>query len=255
MCLITFAYHAHPEYKLVLISNRDEFYQRPAAPAHFWKDRPFIIGGRDLEQSGTWLAASKEGKFAAVTNFRDPSLPQRKTSSRGELPVNYLSQNIHAEAYLEQLSKNRQNYAGYNILFGDKEKMYHYNNIYNHSKEINKGIHGISNHTLDTPWPKVNRSKQLLQDYLYSTAKLHPEKLFEILTDAAKPEEDHLPKTGIPFELEKALSPIYITTPDYGTRASTILLIDDKNHMTFIERSYYQGEIVGNGNNYFSVSI
>ncbi|WP_077603396.1 NRDE family protein [Oceanobacillus sojae] len=243
MCLITFAYHAHPKYKLILLSNRDEFYNRPTLPAGFWKDKPDILGGRDLLQLGTWLAVSKQGKFAAVTNYRDPALPEVKTFSRGELPVDFLLQNIDGKTFLDQLSKNRHNYSGYNILFGDKDTLYHYNNVYNQSSEIKAGVYGLSNDTLNTPWPKVERSKWDLANYIQSHTVVHTEDLLDSLQNRAQADDKFLPRTGIRTDLEKALSSIFIETPDYGTRASTILLIDHRNHVTFIEKTYDKEDI------------
>ncbi|MFD1451974.1 NRDE family protein [Oceanobacillus sojae] len=243
MCLITFAYHAHPKYKLILLSNRDEFYNRPTLPARFWKDKPDILGGRDLLQLGTWLAVSKQGKFAAVTNYRDPELPEAKTFSRGELPVDFLLQNIDGKMFLDQLSKNRHNYAGYNILFGDKDKLYQYNNVYNQGSEIKAGVYGLSNDTLNTPWPKVERSKSELSDYIQSHTVVQTEDLLHSLKNNTQAEDIFLPQTGIRKDLEKALSSIFIETPGYGTRASTILLIDHHKHVTFIEKTYDKEDI------------
>ncbi|MFD1065809.1 NRDE family protein [Oceanobacillus locisalsi] len=244
MCLITFAYQAHPKYKFILLSNRDEFYQRPTLPASFWEDKPDILGGRDLLQSGTWLAVSKQGKFAAVTNFRDPSVPDAKKFSRGELPVDFLLQNNGNEAFSHQLSKNRHNYAGYNLLFGDKDSLYHYNNVYNQIIQIEPGIHGLSNDTLNTAWPKVERSKSGLADYLQTHTDVHTEDLWSLLEDKTQADDKHLPQTGVDKDLEKALSSIFIDTPDYGTRASTILCIDYHHNLTFIERTYGQEDKV-----------
>ncbi|WP_193062025.1 NRDE family protein [Oceanobacillus oncorhynchi] len=244
MCLITFAYHAHPKYKFILLSNRDEFYHRPTLPAAFWDDMPDILAGRDLLQLGTWLAVSKQGKFAAVTNYRDPSLPASKTFSRGELPVDFLLQNFDGELFLEQLSKNRHNYAGYNILFRDKDTLYHYNNVYNQGSKIRAGVHGLSNDTLNTPWPKVEHSKKELTDYIQSHPEMKTEDLLHSLQNRTQADSELLPQTGIRADLEKALSSIFIETPDYGTRASTIVLIDHHNKLTFIEKTYDKEEIL-----------
>ncbi|WP_152654966.1 NRDE family protein [Oceanobacillus sp. CFH 90083] len=243
MCLITFAYHTHPQYKLILLSNRDEFYNRPTLPAAFWEDKPDILAGRDLLQQGTWLAVSKQGKFAAVTNYRDPALPEVKTFSRGELPVNFLLQNIDGAAFLSQLSKNRHNYAGYNILFGDKDTLYHYNNVYNQGLKIEAGIHGLSNDTLNTSWPKVERSKSGLAQYIQTHTEMKTEDLLHLLKNRTQADDKSLPQTGIPADLEKALSSIFIATPEYGTRASTILLIDYDNNVIFIEKTYDKEDI------------
>lgn len=243
MCLITFAYHTHPKYKLILLSNRDEFYNRPTLTAEFWKDKPEVLGGRDLQQLGTWLAVSKQGKFAAVTNYRDPALPKVKTFSRGELPVDFLLQNIDSEMFLDHLSKNRHNYAGYNILFGDKDTLYHYNNVYNQGSQIKAGIYGLSNDTLNTPWPKVERSKRELTDYIQTHTEIKTEDLLYSLKNRIQADDKFLPLTGIGVDLEKALSSIFIETTDYGTRASTILLIDHHNKVTFIEKTYDKEDI------------
>ena len=155
MCLIFFSLKNHPTYKLVIAANRDEFYQRKTEPASFWKDHPTILGGRDLEANGTWMAMNKEGKISLVTNYRDLSNINPKAPSRGQLVSDFLLNGISAEKYLAQVEKNGKAYNGFNLVVGSSDKLVYYSNYKNGVEEIPPGLHGLSNHLLNTPWPKV----------------------------------------------------------------------------------------------------
>ncbi|BAC13007.1 NRDE family protein [Oceanobacillus iheyensis] len=253
MCLITFAIQKHSEYPFILIANRDEFYDRPTAKASFWDDAPAILAGRDLKSKGTWLGITKQGKIAAITNYRNPSLPETGTYSRGKIPVDFLNNEIDASHFLSRLEENKSLYAGYNALFGNYQNLYTYNNIYNSSEQLVSGIHSLSNDKLNTPWPKVVKARGLLQNHLESNQDISNEALFRILQNADKPNDQDLPDTGIGLQLERNLSSMFIDTGNYGTRASTIILIDKNNDATFIERTYHQGNVIEDKNYYFSI--
>lgn len=242
MCLILFAYDQHPNYKLVLAANRDEFYNRATEKAGFWEDNPSILAGRDLEKMGTWMGINKEnGRFAAITNYRDLSSINENAISRGELVSNYLDNNEASIEYLQKVNDNGHLYNGFNLLTGDSTTMHYYSNYGNRFAKITTGIHGLSNRHLNTPWPKVELGKKKLDNCL-SKDQIDPDCLFEILTNTDQPKNEDLPDTGVGIKLERLLAPIFIKSKDYGTRASTVLLIDRNENVTFIERSYQGNE-------------
>ncbi len=237
MCIIFFSYKSHPQYKLIVAANRDEFYKRATKLATFWDDCPSILGGRDLEQNGTWMAIKKNGSFGMVTNYRDFSLVKEKAFTRGNLVKDYLMNNEFVEDYLDKIKNDREKYNPFNLILGDNEKLYYYSNVEDEIKKIYPGIYGVSNHLLDTPWPKILRGKRAFQNIVKRKSLIEPEELFKILSDDVIAEDKKLPNTGIDIDLERMLSPIFIKSPDYGTRAQTVLLIDNDDKVTFIERS------------------
>lgn len=241
MCLINLQFQQHPKYKLIVAANRDEEYNRPTKEAHFWEDEPTILAGRDLLGQGTWLGITKNGRFAALTNYRDPKLPAAPFS-RGDIVKEFLSENAEPEAFIKKLSKTRDQYGGYNVVVGDANRLLHYNNILDETNLIHPGTHSLSNHSLNTPWPKVVKAKERLNDYLTANQdEVDIEVLFNILADQERATDEELPDTGVGLEMERNLSPLFIKIPNYGTRASTVLLIDRKNRVTFIERTFKNG--------------
>lgn len=244
MCLINFHFQDHPIYKLIVAANRDEFYKRPTIPAQFWEDKPTILAGRDLLQGGTWLGITKSGRFAALTNFRDLSEQPKDFRSRGEIITDYLDSDVPAPVFLESLQRKRDEYAGFNLLVGTPAALFYYSNSLNEIKKIQPGTHGLSNAFLDTPWPKVENGKAGIQDQVRHQQAIQPDDLFDILSFAEPFPEDTLPDTGVGPELEKLLSSLFIQSPDYGTRSSTALLIDHQNNVTFVERTYNNGDIM-----------
>ncbi len=237
MCLILFAYNVHPAYRLILAANRDEFYERPSTPADFWTKYPQVLAGVDLKEKGTWLGVTKKGKFAAITNYRDPDSWKAQAPSRGKLVSRYLTGSTDPEKYLNSISKKAHAYNGFNILLGDANNLFAYSN----RGEIQKllaGIHGLSNRQLDTPWPKVKRGKRMLKAALEKKGDDLEEALFALLADRRIPPDDELPQTGVGLEWERILSPVFITSPVYGTRSSTILLIGKNRRVKFVEKVY-----------------
>lgn len=240
LCLLFFAYDVHPSYRLVIAANRDEFYHRPTESAHFWKSHPWILAGRDLEMMGTWMGITKSGRFAALTNFRDPSAQISNPKSRGYLVREFLNSEDSPEEYLRKVTHTQTLYNPFNLLVGDLTNFMYFSNQSSKIKELKPGFYGLSNHFLDTPWPKVRKSKQALIDYLESNQKglIDPQALFEILANMEQAQDYELPNTGISRDREKMLSPIFIQGTDYGTRSSTVLCLDRNNHVLFQERSF-----------------
>lgn len=253
MCLINFHFQDHPKYKLIVAANRDEFYNRPTAPAHFWKEKPDIFAGRDLLKMGTWLGIHKNGRFAALTNYRDTSLPILDLHSRGEIVTSFLESNDSAIDFLHDLHEKNDNYSGFNLLVGSADALFYYSNIEKEIKKIPPGTHSLSNHLLNTPWPKVMKGRKALHKYVNEYININPDVLFQILANADPAEDELLPNTGVGLSLERILSPLFIKSPDYGTRASSVLLIDHNNTVTFIERTYVNGQFVADKNFKFNI--
>jgi uncharacterized protein with NRDE domain len=242
MCLILFSYNNHPEYRLIVAANRDEFYNRPTAPADFWQDDPTTVGGRDLEKMGTWMGITRTGRFAAVTNYRDPSFEVKSAKSRGELVRYFLSGKDSPMDYLRRAKDESDRYNGYNLLVGDLSKLLYFSNLHNEIVEPSPGVHGLSNHLLDTPWPKVEKGKNALVESIQNERSINPKTLLDLLADSDQAHEEELPDTGVGLERERALSPLFIKGVDYGTRSSTVLLIDHHNRVTFVERFFLKGQ-------------
>jgi uncharacterized protein with NRDE domain len=240
MCLILIAHRADPRYPLVVAANRDEFFHRPAAPAEYWHDAPHVLAGRDLEKNGTWMGVATDGRWAAVTNFRDGTTAQAGARSRGELVAGYLKGSADAEGHVTAVAPDVREYHGFNLLAGDAAGIHYLSNREQGSMMLAAGVYGLSNHLLDSPWPKVERGKLALRAALAEGAK--PDrligKLLAALSDRSIADERLLPSTGISKDWEKALSAAFIGAPGYGTRASTVLLVDTEGEVHFRERSF-----------------
>jgi uncharacterized protein with NRDE domain len=237
MCLIVFALECHPRYRLVFAANRDEFFSRPSTPAGFWDDAPQVLAGRDLLGGGTWLGVTRGRRLAAVTNYRDPRAHLSDAPSRGALAADFLTGTMTPEQYLAMVRREGGRYNGFSLLFGDDSGLFHYSNRGGDAARIPPGTHGLSNHLLDTPWPKVVAARERLERALLADLP-EPEALFALLADPLPFPEPQLPDTGVGAERERLLSPLFITGSDYGTRSSTIIFIDRENRVTFMERSY-----------------
>ncbi len=238
MCLITFAYKTNPKYKLILGANRDEFYTRPTAVAHWWKDHPNILGGRDLQEKGTWMAIHRNGCFALVTNYRDIKDIKPDAQSRGNLPVNFLLSTKSPTDYSEKVYKEGFTYNGFNLITLDEE-IAHVSNYDTQVNLLNPGVYGLSNALLDTPWPKVIRANHSLNTLIQQRFELTH--LIELMQDTNTADDQHLPETGLDYDREKALSAMCIRTPDYGTCCSTAITIDYEGNVEFLEKSYPVG--------------
>lgn len=239
MCLLLLAVQKHPEYKLVLAANRDEYYDRPTAPAAFWDEASHLLGGKDLRAGGTWLGITRQGRIAAITNYRDPATIRTNAPSRGKLVSDFLLGDESPLEYLDNLAREKDRYDGFNLVVGVMDQLYWFSNRGEGGpRELSPGIYGLSNRLLDTPWPKVTRSKDAMADLLSGQKIPSSEKLFQMLLDPTIANDDQLPDTGVGMEWERILSPIFITSPTYGTRSSTIILIDWHNSVTFTERTF-----------------
>ena len=237
MCLIVFANNFHKDYKLIFAANRDEFYNRPTEAAHFWNDYPELLAGQDLEAGGTWMGITKSGRFAAITNYRDMKNIKENAPSRGNLTLDFLTSDISPEKYFAEIKNEFKNYNGFNLILGDVDNLFYISNIQSELKKIEPGIHGLSNAFLDTKWPKVDTSKQRLEKSI-SDNQISEEVLMKILDDKSFAEDENLPETGVGIELERVLSSVFIKTEKYGTRCSTVMLIDQQDNVQFIERTY-----------------
>lgn len=240
MCLIVCAYQVHPEFPLIIAANRDEFRDRPTRAAEFWPDQPDLLGGRDLSQGGTWLGLSRQGRLAMVTNYRNPH-EAKGSRSRGLLVSQFLQQDGDTPSrYFEALRDQAHEYSGFNLLAGGLDGLYYYTNrsaSLDTPRRLQPGLYGLSNHLLDTSWPKVARAKTGLQT-LVKQPSPDPEALLELLRDPTPALDACLPDTGVGLEWERLLSPIFIEGQRYGTRASTIVLISRRGETTFIEQTY-----------------
>jgi uncharacterized protein with NRDE domain len=240
MCVIYVAYRRHPKYRLLLLANRDEFYDRPTAPAGRWKDFPAITAGRDLVAGGTWLGVTDSGRFAAVTNYRDPN-SAKGSVSRGSLVAEFLKSSQPAAEYLTDVAANAQSYSGFNLLAGEvssaKRELYYYSNRGDGVQCLAPGIYGLSNHLLNTPWPKVETGISRFTK-LVENAETSKTAFFDLLSDKTHAADEVLPDTGVGFEREKLLSPIFIRTEVYGTRCSTVLTIDNDLKVGFEEKVF-----------------
>ena len=240
MCLITFAWNMHPKYKLILAANRDEFYNRPTAKAAFWENQPEILGGKDLKAGGTWMTVHKNGRFAAVTNYRDLQHIREDVSSRGEIPTDFVNSNLSPEKFLQQLHDHSEEYNGFNVIVSDQREMGHYSNYERKINILKPGIYGLSNSLLDTPWPKVELAKEKFSTAI-SNSFDHYE-LLDVMTDTSIAPDESLPDTGISKEMERSLSAMCIRMENYGTCCSTVITIDRDGVVNFTEKSYPVGD-------------
>lgn len=238
MCLILFAHQAHPDFTLVLAANRDEFFARPTSAADYWKDAPGVLGGRDLEKGGTWMGVALDGRWSAVTNYRDGTRPEPGSRSRGELVARYLTKDSTAHAYAGEVARSASGYHGFNLLAGDAADVHYVAHAAGTSRRIEPGFHGLSNHLLDSAWPKVERGKQRLQALLASNAGDLEDALLALLADRELADDHMLPQTGVGRDWEKQLSASFIVAPGYGTRASSVLLIGKNGEVRFRERTF-----------------
>lgn len=238
MCLILLSWRAHPPYRLVVAANRDEFHARPTVAADFWSDRRSILAGRDLEAGGTWMGVTRDGRFAALTNFRRMPLVKEGAPSRGRLSAAFLESAIEPREYLETLRSVKDDYAGFSIFAGAGRSLCYFSNVGDEVLELTPGVYGLSNHLLDTSWPKVDRGKARLSEILESGRGDCVAALFDVLSDRSIARDEHLPDTGVGLERERMLSPMFIAGDVYGTRSSTVVTITDDGHVEFEERTF-----------------
>ncbi len=243
MCLIAFAIQQHPDYPLILLANRDEFFDRPTEPLHQWMDAPHIYGGRDLEAQGTWLAITQFGRWAALTNFRDPTMAEG-VASRGELIVSCLNSKLSLKDWFNELTTQSAPYSGFNLVAGDLNtgEVRYYSNREQQLRRLPAGCFALSNGSFDDDWPKTRHIRNQLIRNLDSN-QLHSDSLFDMLNQPTPFAPKDLPQTGIPTDIEHALSSVFIPPfaingRDYGTRSSSVILVDRLQKVRFYERHF-----------------
>jgi uncharacterized protein with NRDE domain len=236
MCLVLVVWRVHPRYPCLVAANRDEFHARPTARAEWWADHPQILAGRDLEAGGTWLGVTRTGRFAALTNYRDPERRRAAAPSRGALVTSLLESGASVAEGLSYLRAVGDGYNGFNLIFSDGERLGIYESVLGAGRELGPGIYGLSNHLLDTPWPKVQNAKTRLEAALRDLTDTAP--LLELLRDDRPAADAQLPRTGASLEWERLLSSAFVRAPDYGTRCSTIIRVDARGRAYFDEWSW-----------------
>ncbi len=234
MCLIAFAWQCHEDYPLIVLANRDEFFQRPAQPAHWWADAPALLAGRDLQAGGSWMGLSASGRFAALTNFREPSRPAVDAPSRGALVRAALESTETAHDQLQALAGHSARYAGFNLLLSDGKTL---GVLESHTGTVNMleaGVYGLSNHLLDSPWPKLLKVREGLRQWLSTEAGAAASSslpdaaaalTLQLLRDDQPVADQDLPTTGLSLEWERALSAPFIRAPGYGTRCTSLVCL------------------------------
>lgn len=242
MCLIVFAWKLIPGMPLIAAANRDEFHDRPTAPASWWEDAPHIYAGRDLLGGGTWMGMSRQGRFAAVTNVRAPDARRSNAPSRGLLAAEFLQTDTPPLAYVHNLAPAANAYSGFNLLVGDRDNLVWFSNRVDgdhrclNAQPLPPGIYGLSNAgTLDSRWPKVTNAKAQFASLLCQGAP--DEAWFDMLADCSIAPDQRLPDTGVSHEWERLLSAICIVSPQYGTRSSTLLRLFDDGTSSLLERT------------------
>jgi len=253
MCLIIVAWQYHPEYPLIVAANRDEYYDRPTAPAHIWKQPNELLAGRDLTGGGTWLGINNTGRFAAVTNYRE-GIQETQRRSRGELTTGFLNMrrsnsDMHINQYAQHCVNNGDQYHGFNLLLSESDQLVYCSNRHPEIVPLPRGIYTLSNHLLDTPWPKSSHVKEALEPMLSSTKSINADQLIDCLQRRESFADEHLPDTGVGLELERMLSPPFILSPspliNYGTRCTTVVLKNKAGNTQFVEQSYDRNGSVG----------
>jgi uncharacterized protein with NRDE domain len=235
LCLIVIAWKARDDIPLVVAANRDEWRDRPASAAHWWPESPELLAGRDLKAGGAWMGVTRQGRFAAVTNFRDPSDRRTTALSRGALVTGFLLGSMSPSDYLAALASRAAEYNGFNLILGDGGSLWYFGSRAGDARAIEPGVHGLSNHLLDEPWPKVVKARAAMQASL-ADADPAPA-LFAALGDVAPAPDDSLPDTGVGIAWERRLASALITGEDYGTRCSTVVLLRSAGTSIFEERT------------------
>ena len=244
MCLIALAWRANADLPLVVAANRDEWRERPAEPAHWWPDHPEILAGRDLQAGGTWMGITRRRRFAAVTNYRDPSDKRATARSRGGLVTEFLLGSAAPADFLATLSPRAHEYNGFNLIVGDAASLWYYGSREGTARAIEPGIHALSNHLLDEPWPKVVRARMAMKAALEASDPAPA--LFAMLSDGEGAPDESLPDTGVGIAWERRLAAPLITGVDYGTRASTVLTVSARSRVALEERTRGPGgEVTG----------
>jgi uncharacterized protein with NRDE domain len=239
MCLLVLAWNLHSRHRLVVAANRDEFHDRPAAPLAWWQDMPGVLAGRDLRGGGTWMGVSRTGRFGVLTNYRDLEPPPAPDApSRGELVRRFLADATAAQDWLGTLRPDAGTYAGFNLLVGTHDGLHYFSNRNGGVLQaLPPGLYGLSNHLLDSPWPKLLRTRERLRE-LMAMHRVSIDSLFAMLADRTPADAAAMPATGLPHDWERALSAPFVVHGRYGTRCSTVLLVDHDGRTTMLERRF-----------------
>ena len=254
MCLIVVANHCHERYPLVIAANRDESYLRPTRSPAFWEEAPGVLAGKDLLKGGSWLGMTRDGRFAAVTNFREKKEQHTYPHSRGRLVKNFLESSMPAAEYLEQVLHELPRYDAFNLLLRDRHSLYFLSSREAQHRVLERDIYGVSNGELDCHWPKVELAKKEMASYLGNKQLPDHAPLLEMLADQHIARDELLPDTGVGIELERVLSPVFIQSENYGTRASTVITMDAGGVVKFTEQAYLQGGARGE-RSYYEFSV
>ena len=237
MCLIMIAYQTNPAWPLVVLDNRDEYYTRPTAQLGPWPGAPDVLAGRDLQSGGSWMGLRRDGCWAAVTNYREPRNDQHAKKSRGWLVRDFLLGSWSVAEYLDRVVEHGADYAGFNLLLGDRQGLWFVSNRDPEVHQLSPGLYGLSNGRFDAPWPKVCRAKQKL-GALLARPDWQPTEALMLMNDSTRAADVDLPATGVPLDWERALSSMFILTPNYGTRSTTLLTADPQGELVLTERAY-----------------
>lgn len=240
MCIAYIAFATHPDWPLFIAANRDEFHDRPTLAAAPWENNRNVIGGIDSLGQGSWLGVTRQGRFALLTNFREPGNTNPNAPSRGELVSRYLNGNAATQNYVENVHQQGANYNGFNLLAGDARNIWY---VGNRSQQANPellapGRHVVSNHLLNTPWPKAERLRHALDAFPLDSLETSLNPVFELLKDLTPADDNNLPATGLSLERERLLSSPFIISPNYGTRCSTVIAMHASGRVFFSEISY-----------------
>ena len=248
MCLVVFAWKAHPDYELILAANRDEFHARPSKDAHWWPDFPDVLGGRDLQAGGSWLATSRSGRFATVTNYREQQLAPGGARSRGEIVTDVVAGESDPGAYVYSFAG--ETCAGVSLLAGDGDNVYYTSNRGDEAVTLEAGVYGLSNASLDTPWTKLVRTKEALAALIDSN-DVNATELLRLLADRRPAARSDAHNGELPFTLARALTAPFIVSDTYGTRCSTTLMISNDGRTEYCERRF-DSQGVAHGDSNFS---
>jgi len=252
VCLITLVWQTHPRFPLILVANRDEFFDRPTEAAHWWPAPAHWLAGRDLEAGGTWLGLTRAGRFAALTNYRDPALNREGRRSRGELVVDALAAPT-TEAWLDTLAQSAAQFNPFNLLVGGPEALFVFESTTGRARPVSPGVHGLSNHLFDSPWPKLEHARTLMSNALHEVETA--DALLGLLRDARPAPDAQLPHTGVPLAWERMLSSCFIRAPGYGTRSTSVILIAADGQCQFAEQTWNEdGEAAGRVSECFLLS-
>lgn len=222
---------------MILAGNRDEFHDRPAQAAHWWEEPEGVLAGRDLQAGGSWLGIHRGGRFAVVTNYREPGVATTGKRSRGELVTGFLASTAPVDDWMDELAARREEYGGYNLIIGDGTAAHYLTNRGEDHRDLGPGIYGLSNHRLDTPWPKVSVAREGLRR-LIGNRQVYPDAIFDLLSDRTLAPDPELPDTGVPLVWERLLSSVFVVDPRYGTRAGTVVLAGADGTTVFEERRF-----------------